>query len=169
MRDLIAVGLALFLGVIGIFFAFGVFGSANTNSQIQETFIELQQARTEMASYAALNGGYGTTALTTAQIKALALLPFQAFSGAATVDQWHGTIAITGNNSNFFADYTNIDASSCARLITKTPGSSGVTGISVATSAAGLAAATVNALPVSPAAATAACTATMAVRFVVGG
>ena len=59
---------ALFLGVIGIFFAYGVFGSANTNSQIQETFVELQQARTEMASYAAQNGGYGATAFTAAQI-----------------------------------------------------------------------------------------------------
>jgi hypothetical protein len=169
MRDLIGVGLALFLGVIGIFFAYGVFGSANTNSQIQETFIELQQARTEMGSYAAQNGGYGTTAFTNAQIKALALLPFQAINGTATINQWRGTIAITGNNANFFTDYTNIDASSCARLITKTPLSSGVTGIAVASSAGGLSAATVNALPVSPATATAACTGTMAVRFVVAG
>lgn len=35
MRDLIGVGLALFLGIIGIFFAYGVFGSSNSNSQIQ--------------------------------------------------------------------------------------------------------------------------------------
>jgi hypothetical protein len=169
MRDLIGVGLALFLGVIGIFFAYGVFGSANTNSQIQETFVELQQARTEMGSYATQNGGYGTTAFTTAQIKALALLPFQAFSGSSTVNQWRGTIAITGNNTNFFTDYTNIDSSSCARLLTKTPASSGVTGIAVASTTAGLAAATVNALPVSAATAAAACTATMAVRFVMSG
>ncbi|MDB5392886.1 MAG: hypothetical protein JWM91_392, partial [Rhodospirillales bacterium] len=47
MHDLIGIGLAFFLSVIGIFFAYGAFGSAKTNSQIQETFIELQQARTE--------------------------------------------------------------------------------------------------------------------------
>ena len=35
MRDLIGVGLALFLGVIGIFFAYGVFGSSYSSSQIQ--------------------------------------------------------------------------------------------------------------------------------------
>ena len=169
MRDLIGVGLALFLGVIGIFLAYGVFGSANTNSQIQETFVELQQARTEMASYAAQNGGYGATAFTATQIKALGLLPFQALSGAATVNQWRGTIAITGNNTNFFADYTNLDASSCARLLVKTPASAGVSGIAVATSSAGLSAAAVNAVPVSAATAAAACTGTMAVRFVVSG
>ena len=169
MRELIAVGLALFIGVIGIFFAFGVFGSANANSRIQETFIELQQARTEMASYAAQNGGYGTAAFTAAQIKALALLPLQAINGTATVNQWGGAITITGNIVNFFADYTNIDANSCARLMSKTPLSTGVTGIAVAAAVDGLAAATLNTLPVSPAAATAACTGTMAVRFVVAG
>jgi hypothetical protein len=169
MRDLIGVGLALFLGVIGIFFAYGVFGSANANSQIQETFVELQQARTEMGSYAAQNGGYGTTAFTGAQIKALALLPFQAISGATTINQWRGTIAITGNNTNFFTDYTNIDASSCARLLAKTPANSGVTGIAVASSAGGLSAATVNALPIGAATAAAVCNATMAVRFVMNG
>jgi hypothetical protein len=169
MRDLIGVGLALFLGVIGIFFAYGVFGSANTNSQIQETFIELQQARTEMGSYAVQNGGFGSTAFTGGQIKALALLPFQAINGTTTVNQWRGTIAITGNNANFFADYTNIDASSCTRLITKTPANSGVTGIAVASSAAGLSAAAVNAVPVSAATATAACSGIMALRFVMNG
>ena len=75
MRDLIGVGLALFLGVIGIFFAYGVFGSSNSNSQIQETFLELQQARTELSAYANQNGGYGTAAFTNAQIAALQLLP----------------------------------------------------------------------------------------------
>jgi len=169
MRDLIGVGLALFLGIIGIFFAYGVFGSADTNGQIQETFIELQQARTELQSYAVQNGGYGTTAFTAAEIKALALLPFQAINGTTTVDQWKGTIALTGNNTSFFADYTNIDPTSCARLMTKTPSSSGVTGIAVASSAGGLSAATVNALPVSAATAAAACSGTMAVRFVVSG
>ncbi len=169
MRDLIGVGLALFLGVIGIFFAYGVFASSNSNSQIQETFIELQQARTEMGSYAVQNGGYSTTAFTAAQIKALGFLPSQAISGATAVNQWKGTIAVTGNNTNFFTDYTNVDAASCARLLTKTPASSGVSGIAVATSAAGLSAAAVNPLPVSAATATAACTGTMAVRFVVSG
>ncbi len=169
MRDLIGVGLALFLGVIGIFFAYGVFGSSNSSSQIQETFLELQQARTELQGYAIQNGGYGNAAFPFAQIKALALLPFQALSGAATINQWKGTIALTGNTTNFFADYTNIDPTSCARLMVKTPASSGVTGIAVATSAAGLAAATVNALPISAATAAAACTGTMAVRFVMAG
>jgi hypothetical protein len=169
MRDLIGIGLALFLGVIGIFFAYGVFGSANTNSQIQETFVELQQARTELQSYAIQNGGYGTAAFTFAQIKALALLPIQALNGTATINQWKGTIALTGNNTNFFADYTNIDPTSCARLMTKTPSSSGVTGIAVASSASGLSAATMNALPVSAATAAAACSGTMVVRFVAAG
>ncbi len=169
MRELIGVGLALFLGVVGLFFAFGGFGAANGTSQIQETFAELQQARIEMGSYAAQNGGYGNTAFTVAQIKALGFLPSQAINGATTVNQWKGTIAITGNNTNFFADYTNIDVFSCARLITKTPASSGVTGIAVATSTAGLPAATVNTLPISVATAVAACTATMAVRFVMSG
>lgn len=169
MRDLIGIGLALFLGVIGIFFAYGVFGSANTNSQIQETFLELQQARTELQGYAIQNGGYGTAAFTVAQIKALALLPFQAFSGTATINQWKGTIALTGNSTNFFADYTNIDPVSCARLMTRTPASSGVTGIAVAPSAGGLSAATINALPVGAATAATACTGTMAIRFVVSG
>jgi len=169
MRDLIGVGLALFLGVIGIFFAYGVFGASNSSSQIQETFLELQQARTELQSYAIQNGGYGNAAFPFAQIKALALLPFQALTGAATVNQWKGTIALTGNSANFFADYTNIDPTSCARLMVKTPASAGVTGIAVATSAAGLSAATVNPPPVSAATAAAACTGTMAVRFVVAG
>jgi hypothetical protein len=169
MRDLIGVGLALFLGVIGIFFAYGVFGSANTNSQTQETFIELQQARTELQSYAVQNGGYGSAAFTVAQIKALALLPAQAIAGTATINQWKGTIALTGNNTNFFADYTSVDAVSCTRLLTRTPASSGIGGIAVATTAAGLPAATVNALPVSAATAAAACTGIMAVRFVVSG
>jgi hypothetical protein len=169
MRDLIGVGLALFLGVIGIFFAYGVFGASNSSSQIQETFLELQQARTELQSYAIQNGGYGAAAFPFAQIKALALLPFQALTGTATVNQWKGTIALTGNSTNFFADYTNIDPSSCARLMVKTPARSGVTGIAVATSAAGLSAATVNPLPISAATAATACTGTMAVRFVVAG
>jgi hypothetical protein len=169
MRDLIGVGLALFLGVVGIFFAYGVFGSSNSNSQLQETFVELQQARTEMDSYAAQNGGYSTTAFTVAEIKALAFLPAQAINGTTTVNQWKGTIAITGNTTNFFTDYTNIDAVSCARLITKTPASSGVTGIAVASSASGLTAATVNALPISAATAVSLCTTTMAVRFVMSG
>jgi hypothetical protein len=169
MRDLLAVGLALFLGVIGIFFAYGVFGASKSSSQIQETFLELQQARTELQSYAIQNGGYGNAAFPFAQIKALALLPFQALSGAATINQWKGTIALTGNTTNFFADYTNIDPSSCARLMVKTPASSGVTGIAVATSTAGLSAATVNMLPVSAATAAAACTGTMAMRFVMAG
>src|SRR5471030_1644834 len=105
MRDLIGVGLALFLGVIGIFFAYGVFGSANTNSEIQETFLELQQARTELAAYANQNGGYGTAVFTNAQIVALQLLPSTATSGGAATDQWKGPIALTGNSTNFFADY----------------------------------------------------------------
>jgi hypothetical protein len=169
MRDLIGVGLALFLGVIGIFFAYGVFGSANINSQIQETFIELQQARTEMGSYAAQNGGYGTATFTGAQIKALALVPFQAINGTTTVNQWRGTIAISGNTTSFFVDYTNVDATSCARLMTKTPESSGVSGIAVATTAGGLSGTTVNDVPVKAATATAACSGTMAIRFVVSG
>jgi len=169
MRELIGVGLALFLGVIGLFFAFGGFGAANGTSQIQETFVELQQARTEMGSYAAQNGGYGNTAFTVAQIRALGFLPSQAINGATTVNQWKGTIAITGNNTNFFADYTNIDASSCGRVITKTPVSSGVIGIAVAASAAGLSAATVNTLPIGVHAAVGACTGIMAVRFVMSG
>jgi hypothetical protein len=169
MRDLIGAGLALFLGVIGIFFAYGVFGSSNSSSQIQETFLELQQARTELQGYAIQNGSYGTTTFPFAQIKALALLPFQALTGTATVNQWKGTIALTGNSTKFFADYTNVDPTSCARLMVKTPLSSGVTGIAVATSTAGLSAATVNALPASAATAAAACTGTMAVRFVVAG
>jgi hypothetical protein len=169
MRDLIGVGLALFLGLIGIFFAYGVFGSSNSSSQIQETFLELQQARTELQSYAIQNGGYGTAAFPVAQIKALALLPAQAIGGSATINQWKGTITITGNTANFFADYTNIDAVSCARLMVKTPASSGVTGIAVSGSATGLSAATVNTLPVSAATAAANCTGTMAVRFVVAG
>lgn len=169
MRDLIGVGLALFLGVIGIFFAYGVFGSSNSSSQIQETFLELQQARTELQSYAIQNGGYGTSAFPFAQIKSLALLPLQALTGTATINQWKGTIALTGNSANFFADYTNIDPTSCARLMVKTPASSGVTDIAVASSAGGLSAATVNPLPVSAATAAAACTGTMAVRFVVAG
>ncbi len=169
MRELIGVGLALFLGVIGIFFAFGIFGSSNSSSQIQETFLELQQARTELQSYALQNGGYGSAAFSFAQIKALALLPLQALTGTATANQWKGTIALTGNNANFFADYTNVDPTSCARLVVKTPVSSGVTGIAVASSPAGLSAATVNALPVSAATAAAVCTGTMVVRFVVAG
>jgi hypothetical protein len=169
LRDLIGVGLALFLGVIGIFFAYGVFGSSNSSSQIQETFLELQQARTELQSYAVQNGGYGTAAFPFAQIKALALLPTQALGSSATINQWKGTIALTGNTSSFFADYSNVDSTSCARLMVKTPGSAGVTGIAVATATSGLSAATVNALPVSAATAAAACTGTMAVRFVVAG
>jgi hypothetical protein len=169
MRDLIGVGLALFLGVIGIFFAYGVFGSSNSSSQIQETFLELQQARTELQSYAIQNGGYGSAPFPFAQIKALALLPFQALTATATINQWRGTIALTGNSTSFLADYTNVDPTSCARLMIKTPPSSGVTGIAVATSAGGLSAATVNPLPVSAATAAAACTGTMAVRFVVAG
>jgi hypothetical protein len=170
MRDLIAVGLALFLGVIGIFYAFGVFGSANSNSQIQETFLEIQQARTELSSYANQNGGYGTVAFTNPQIVALQLLPSTALAGGTATDQWKGAIALTGNTSNFFADYANIDASSCTKLITKTPASSGITGIAVAATVAGLAAATVNALPISAASGTTACAATTnAVRFVIQG
>jgi hypothetical protein len=169
MRDLIGVGLALFLGVIGIFFAYGVFGSSNSSSQIQETFLELQQVRTELQGYAVQNGGYGTAAFPFAQIKALALLPLQALTTTGTINQWKGTIALTGNTANFFADYTNVDATSCARLLVKTPMNSGVTGIAVATSATGLSAATVNSLPVSAATAAAACTGTMSVRFVVAG
>jgi hypothetical protein len=169
MRDLIGVGLALFLGVISIFFAYGVFGASNSTSQIQETFLELQQARTELQSYAIQNGSYGAATFPFVQIKALALLPFQALTGTATINQWKGTIALTGNGANFFADYTNVDPTSCARLMVKTPATSGVTGIAVATSAAGLSAATVNTLPVSAATASAACTGTMAVRFVVAG
>ncbi len=169
MRDLIGVGLALFLGVVGIFFAYGIFGSSNSSSQIQETFLELQQARTELQSYAVQNGGYGTAAFAFGQIKALALLPIQALAGSATVNQWKGSIVLTGNSANFFADYTNIDPTSCARLMVKTPASSGVTGVAVATTAAGLSSATVNTLPVSAASAAAACSGTMAVRFVVAG
>ena len=169
MRELIGVGLALFLGVIGIFFAYGVFGASNSSSQIQETFLELQQARTELQSYAIQNGGYGTAAFSFSQIKALALLPFQALTGSVTVNQWKGTIALTGNSASFFADYTNVDPTSCARLMVKTPANSGVTGIAVASSAAGLSAATVNPLPISAASAAAACTGTMAIRFVVAG
>jgi hypothetical protein len=169
MRDLLGVGLALFLGLLGIFFAYGVFGSADRNSRIQETFLELQQARTEMGSYAVQNGGYGTAAFTVAQVQALALLPSQAIAGAATVNQWKGTIVLTGNTTNFFADYTNIDPISCARMLTKIPSTAGVTGIAAATSGPGLSAATVNALPVSAATATALCTGTMAVRFIVSG
>jgi hypothetical protein len=169
MRDLIGVGLALFLGVIGIFFAYGVFGSSNSNSQVQETFVELQQARTELQSYALQNGGYGTAAFPFAQIKALALLPLQALTATATINQWKGTIALTGNDTNFFADYSNVDPTSCARLMTRLPASAGVTGVAVATSPTGLSAATVNALPINAATAAAACTGTMAVRFVVSG
>jgi PilS N terminal len=96
-------------------------------------------------------------------------LPAQAISGTTTVNQWKGTISITGNAANFFADYTNIDAVSCARLVTKTPVSSGVTGIAVAATAAGLSSATVNPPPVSVQAATTACTSATAVRFVMSG
>jgi hypothetical protein len=169
MRELIGIGLALFLGVIGIFFAYGVFGAPNSSSQIQETFLELQQARTELQSYAIQNGGYGSTAFPLAQIKALALLPLQALTATSTVNQWKGTITLTGNNASFFADYTNIDPASCARLMVKTPVNSGVAGIAVASSAAGLSAATVNPLPINAAAAAASCTGTMAIRFVVAG
>ena len=169
MRDLIGVGLALFLGLIGVLFAYGVFGSSNSNSQIQETFVELQQARREMASYAAQNGGYGAVAFTVPQIAALSILPTTAINGATTANQWKGTIAITGNTTNFFADYSNIDAVSCARLITKAPIGSGITGIAVASATAGLTAAAVNTLPVNTATAVALCTATMAVRFIVSG
>jgi hypothetical protein len=169
MRELVGVGLALFLGVIGIFFAYGVFGASNSSSQIQETFLELQQARTELQSYAIQNGGYGTASFPLAQIKALALLPLQALTATATINQWKGTIALSGNGANFFADYTNIDPASCARLMVKTPANSGVTGIAVAGSPAGLSAATVNPLPVSAATAAAACTGTIAIRFVVAG
>ena len=170
MRDLIAVGLALFLGVIGIFYAFGVFGAANSNSQIQETFLEIQQARTELSAYASQNGGYGTAAFTNPQIVALQLLPSTALAGGTPTDQWKGAIALTGNGSNFFADYANIDSSSCTKLITKTPASSGITGIAVAATVAGLAAATVNTLPISAATGTTACAAaTNAVRFVIQG
>jgi hypothetical protein len=170
MRDLIAVGLALFLGVIGIFYAFGVFGAANSNSQIQETFLEIQQARTELSAYANQNGGYGTAAFTNPQIVALQLLPSTALAGGTPTDQWRGPIALTGNSSNFFADYANIDSSSCTKLITKTPASSGITGIAVAATVAGLAAATVNTLPISAATGTTACAAaTNAVRFVIQG
>lgn len=170
MRDLIGVGLALFLGVIGIFFAYGVFGSSNSNSQIQETFLELQQARTELSAYANQNGGYGTSAFTNAQIVALQLLPSTATAGGTATDQWKGPIALTGNTANFFADYANIDPSSCTKLITKTPANAGITGIAVAATVAGLAAATVNTLPISAATGTTACAgATNAVRFVIQG
>jgi hypothetical protein len=170
MRDLIGVGLALFLGVIGIFFAYGVFGSSNSNSQIQETFLELQQARTELSAYANQNGGYGTAAFTNAQIAALQLLPTTATAGGAATDQWKGAIALTGNTTNFFADYANIDSSSCTKLVTKTPANSGITGIAIAATIAGLTAATVNTLPISAATGTTACAAaTNAVRFVIQG
>jgi hypothetical protein len=170
MRDLIGVGLALFLGVIGIFFAYGVFGSSNSNSQIQETFLELQQARTELSAYANQNAGYGAAAFTNAQIVALQLLPSTATAGGTATDQWKGAIALTGNNTNFFADYANIDPSSCTKLITKTPANAGITGIAVAATIAGLAAATVNTLPISAATGTTACAgATNAVRFVIQG
>jgi hypothetical protein len=170
MRDLIGVGLALFLGVIGIFFAYGVFGSSNSNSQIQETFLELQQARTELSAYANQNGGYGTAAFTNAQIAALQLLPTQATAGGTATNQWKGAITLTGNTNNFFADYANIDSSSCTKLVTKTPANSGITGIAVAATVAGLAAATVNTLPISAANGTTACAAaTNAVRFVIQG
>jgi len=166
---LIGIGLALFLGVIGLFFAFGGFGAANGASQIEETFTELAQARTEMSTYATQNGGYGTTAFTPAEIAVLGLVPAQAISGGTIVNPWKGAIAITGNSTSFFADYTNINPVSCARLITKIPATSGVGFIAVATSAAGLTAAAVNALPISAATAASLCTATMAVRFVVSG
>ncbi len=170
MRDLIGVGLALFLGVIGIFFAYGVFGSSNSNSQIQETFLELQQARTELSAYANQNGGYGTAVFTSAQIVALQLLPTTATAGGTPTDQWKGPIALTGNTTNIFADYANIDSSSCTKLVTKTPANSGITGIAIAATVAGLAAATVNTLPVSAATGTTACAAaTNAVRFVIQG
>jgi len=170
MRDLIGVGLALFLGIIGVFFAYGYFGSANSNSQIQETFLELQQARTELSAYANQNGGYGTAAFPNAQIVALQLLPSTATAGGVATDQWKGPIALTGNTTNFFADYANIDPSSCAKLVTKTPANSGITGIAIAATVAGLTAATVNALPVSAATGTTACSGTTnAVRFVIQG
>jgi hypothetical protein len=122
-----------------------------------------------MGSYAAQYGGFGMAEFTAAQIKGLALLPVQAISGSTTINQWRGMIAIAGNDANFFTDDTDIDAASSARLLTKTPASSGVSGISVAPSAAGLSAASVNAVPMNAATATAACTATMAIRFVVNG
>jgi hypothetical protein len=122
-----------------------------------------------VAQFSTGNGGYGTAAFPVAQIKALALLPAQAIGTTATINQWKGTIALTGNSTNFFADYTNIDPTSCGRLMVKTPAGAGVSGIAVAISASGLSGATVNALPVSPATAASACTGTMALRFVVAG
>src|SRR6185312_9629101 len=99
MRDLIGVGLALFLGVLGIFFAYGVFGSSNSNSQVQETFLEIQQAGREVGGYGIQNGGFGTVAFTAAQDAALGFLPTQAIAGSNTVNQWKGTITITGNTT----------------------------------------------------------------------
>jgi len=57
MRDLVAVALALFVSVLGIFYAYGSFSGSNTTSMVQETFLEVQQTRTELASYAASQSG----------------------------------------------------------------------------------------------------------------
>jgi len=168
MRDLVGVGLAIFLGVIGVFYAYGQFGGSNTTSMVQETFLEVQQARGELASYAAASGGsYGTSVYTAAQLAAIQALPSQAINGTNLTNQWKGSIVVTGNTNTLFVDYTNVDPSGCTKLLVKAPQNTGITGIAVASSLAAVASATINALPVSLATAAGLCTATSAVRFVV--
>lgn len=168
MRDLVGVGLAIFLGVLGVFYAYGQFGGSNTTSMVQETFLEVQQARGELASYASAQGGsYGTAVYTAAQLQGIQALPPQAISGTNLINQWKGAIVITGNTNTLFVDYTNVDAPGCTKLLTKAPQGTGITGVAVAASLAAVASATVNALPVSLATATGLCTGTSAVRFVV--
>lgn len=173
MKDLFAVVIAAILSLAGAFFGPKIYASLSNNSTATTMIEQMTTGRSTLVTRFANMGvrRFGTAGFSAANVIAWHVLPDEAYdTGTNTLgNPFGGVYQLGGAGRTFTWDADAIPRDGCIASLTSFPPGSGYTTAAVATTLAGLGAATANSLPVSPQTAAGVCSdGDNAIRFVGG-
>lgn len=170
MRDLIGTGLAVFLTIAAIGLVYVLYSDTQRDSDTANMYQEFMVVATQLKkTYAHTPSRYTAAAITDETLIELNIAPASTHRTATTIgNTFGGDIDVAGNTDTASIDTDQIPASVCTNLLTRFIPNAGIASVAVASSMAGLDAATALAVPLDTTAAHTACSAeTNAIRVLV--
>ena len=169
MKDILGALFAVIAAIFGITQVTDVYSQTTAAQRVQATVNDgVVVFAGVKKKYQHQAGGYGTAVITDANLITWGAAPSTwQFSTTELRNAWSGAVTVTGATDVLHIDHEDIPQADCIAILSETPKGAGVYQYAAAAALAGLGAATVYTVPVSPADATTACAAaTNAVRFV---
>ncbi|KAK3286602.1 hypothetical protein CYMTET_5828 [Cymbomonas tetramitiformis] len=159
MNNLIGYGLAAFLGLGTIALVFNAYNTSQSDSYVQQTFIEMNAIVAEtVKTYGHTPARYTAAAITDATLIALGIAPESSRRSATLIENvFGGDYAVTGVTNTFNLETDDIPVAACVDLLTRLVPNGNIEAVRVGATLADLGAATDITLPVNTTAAATAC------------